>query len=618
MTINPKPAFMKGLLHLKRNEYILLLAFILLVALIGIYSVNRVKKDSLRTIRTSLVTINNSCDEALTQWLNFRRDNIRDLSRNNYLIRKTVELERLKPEASILLSSPHTQELREFFQPILDANEDLGVFLITHDYTSIFSMRDVNTGSKNLMAVQSKKLLDRVLHEGKIVLIPPIHSDVVLNSKYDSITRHTMFLVAPIVYKNKVIAAFSLRLDIHKDFSRILELGKVGETGETYGFDRAAKMVTLSRFESEIKQNGKLKKNEHSITNVTVPVPVLESGITDSVQHAKHKDHVHRLIEMRDTRGHIVFAVSHWNKALNIGILTKIDRSEALQEFITVRNILIITFILLLFLVFVVMSIIVNLRQKAETLLIKANVELEEKVAQRTRELQQSIAVKDKFFSILAHDLRSPFSGYLGLFELMVNNPDALSEDKKNNVIHQMYHSGNQLYRLLENLLNWSRSQTNNISLNPEKIPVQELIGEIILLKLSQAGEKNIKLVNKVRNDVCLFGDRNTLQTVFRNLISNALKFTGEWGEVTVTARVVKDRVRVSVQDNGVGIPEDILDKLFRIDEKISTRGTGNEEGTGLGLILCKEFVALNNGKISVESKTGLGSTFVVELPSCS
>ena len=278
-------------------------------------------------------------------------------------------------------------------------------------------------------------------------------------------------------------------------------------------------------------------------------------------------------------------------------------------------SLLFITFLLMLLAGYIMMSIIVNLRQKAETILLKANEELEGKVVQRTRELQESIAVKDKFFSILAHDLRSPFSGYLGLFEIMVKNPEALSDEKKNSVIQQMYRSGNRLYRLLENLLNWSRSQTNSINLHPENIPVHELIDDIVVLKREMAGEKNIQLINLTPQNVSLYADQNTLHTVFRNLISNAIKFTGKGGEIRVSASVANGRVQVTVQDTGVGMTKETLAKLFKIDEKITTLGTGNEEGTGLGLILCKEFVELNNGRITVESTVGIGSQFIVELP---
>lgn len=596
---------------LRRNEYLIILIFTAVSVLVGIFGLNQIKKDSIKTVKTTLTTINNSCNEALMQWMNFRRNNIHELSKNKYLISKTVALLKLRQDSAVLVSSPLTSELRKFFQPILAANEDLGVFLIAPDYISIFSMRNVNTGKYNLMAKQSKGLLDKVLHDGRIILIPPIQSDVVLHSKYSNESHETMFLVAPVIYRNKIIAAFSLRLDIQKDFSRILELGRINKTGETFGVDKSGNLVTASRFESELIKTGRLKLNQQSITNVNATGFRQNKGNPDSAVYLSHN-----LVELKDYRGEQVYCVSNWNKALNIGIITKIDKKEALKEFFYVRKVLFITFVSLLVIVLVIINIIVNLRQKTEDILEDSNKMLEVKVAQRTEELQKTIRIKDKFFSIIAHDLRSPFNGLLGLFDLLRHNPEAIPEDERNKMIHQIYSSSVQLFRLLENLLNWSRSQTNDIKLNPENIFVNELVSENFLLQKEQAKSKKIELINESMRDARVFADRNTIDTVLRNLISNAIKFTQEGGEIKVKT-LFKDNnsVEILVQDNGVGMPEETLHKLFNVDEKISTKGTNNEKGSGLGLALCKEFVELNQGKISVESKVGKGSTFIVTLP---
>ena len=163
--------------------------------------------------------------------------------------------------------------------------------------------------------------------------------------------------------------------------------------------------------------------------------------------------------------------------------------------------------------------------------------------------------------------------------------------------------------------MNWSRSQTKNIVLHPEKISINELINGNIILQKESAIDKKIELLYEINQDLFVFADKNTIDTVFRNLISNAIKFTNEGGRVKISASTNNEMVKIIVQDNGIGIPEETLNKLFKIDEKVSTTGTNNERGTGLGLILCKEFTELNNGRISVESKIGVGSHFIVELP---
>jgi len=579
---------MKKLFPLKKSECLLIILSILISVSFVVFSLKDIKKDRITTIKTTLLTINKSCNEALIQWLNFRKDNIHKLSDNEYFISKTVELLRQKQDSATLVSSPITAELRKFFQPILDVNEDLGVFLIAPNYISIFSMRDVNTGSLNLMAKESKKLLDKVLFEGETVLIPPIESDVTLKSKYNNGTRNTMFIVSPIIYQNKIVAAFSLRIDINKDFSRILEIGKIGETGETHGIDKTGKIITTSRFECQLKENGNLDFTGCNGKN---------------------------LYEITDCRGQQIFYVSVWNKKLNIGVVSQIDKRDALKGYFFVQKILIITFSLILIIGVIAVIIIISLRQKATNILTETNERLEFEVAQRTKELQQSIKIKDKFFSVIAHDLRSPFAGLLGLVDLLLHDPEIISEDEKNNMMSQIYNSGTRLLKLLENLLNWSRSQTHSIKLNPEKISMSELINENIILQKHYAQNKKIELINEIKQDISVLADRNTIDTVFRNLISNAIKFTKEGGSIKIKATVIdKKEVEIIVQDNGIGIPEENLHKLFRVDEKITTQGTNNENGTGLGLILCKEFVELNKGKISVKSTVGVGSSFIVSL----
>ncbi len=608
---------MKKFFSLKRHEYLLIVISIVISILFIVFSLKRIKNDSIDTIETSLVTINKSCHEALIQWLNFRRGSIRELSENSFLIDMTLKLLALEPDSSVLVSSHLTSELRDFFQPILNSNEDLGVFLITPDYISIFSMRDSNTGTLNLMAEESKELLDKVLFDGETVLIPPIRSDVVLNSKYSTDAQHTMFLVTPIIYQDKIIAAFSLRLDTHRDFSRILELGRIGETGETYGFDASAKMVTTSRFENQLIESGDLEQNGQSIATLDIPdlIRNVEEMTSDTSKDGLTPGSDIQLSVMTDCRGQDIFGVTVWDNELNIGIVTKIDREEALEYYYFIRKTLFIVFIFIFVLAFLILNIIINLRQKTENILTEVNEQLEVKVAERTEELQKTIKTKDKFFSILAHDLRSPFTGLLGLFDLLLHDPDAFPEEEKNNMLHQIYNSSLQLYKLLENLLNWSRTQTKNIKLNPEKISINELLNENIALLKEQASNKKVELLNEIDQDISVFADRNTIDTVFRNLISNAIKFSREEGTVKINSSVENDIARIVVMDNGIGITQENLEKLFKIDNMVSTKGTHNETGTGLGLMLCKEFIELNKGRISVESTIDIGSNFIVELP---
>jgi signal transduction histidine kinase len=172
-----------------------------------------------------------------------------------------------------------------------------------------------------------------------------------------------------------------------------------------------------------------------------------------------------------------------------------------------------------------------------------------------------------------------------------------------------------QTFRLLENLLEWSGSQRGNITLNPEKIWVNELISEEIGMVDDMAGRKNIEIVCLVSEALYITTDKNMLRTILRNLITNAVKFTHKNGRIIIKAGDIKNHLEISVSDNGIGMTKEIISKLFRIDSNLSTRGTDDEKGTGLGLVLCREFVGKLGGNIRAESEVGKGSTFTVTLP---
>jgi signal transduction histidine kinase len=229
--------------------------------------------------------------------------------------------------------------------------------------------------------------------------------------------------------------------------------------------------------------------------------------------------------------------------------------------------------------------------------------------------LKSSIATKDKFFSIIAHDLRNPLGNFKNVTELLFNSYNELTEEEKLEFISLMYESSKNTYSLLENLLEWSRTQIGTLLYNPVEFNLKMLSFDILKLLKSSADNKHIKLIVKISDSINIKADMNMIQTIIRNLISNAIKFTPENGLITLNAFNSNDTTIISVQDTGVGMSQETIDKLFRIDIPVSTLGTNYEVGTGLGLILCKEFVEKRQGKIWVESELGKGSIFYISLP---
>jgi PAS domain S-box-containing protein len=241
------------------------------------------------------------------------------------------------------------------------------------------------------------------------------------------------------------------------------------------------------------------------------------------------------------------------------------------------------------------------------------------------RKLEESNATKDKFYSIIAHDLKNPFHGIIGFSNLIINNydknkydEDKYDEDKYEkiyNYVRLINETAHQAYVLLENLLNWSRSQTNIIEFKPTKINLEYLIVDILDIISGNSQAKNIKVSYEISENLNILADRNMLSTILQNIVTNAIKFTRESGFIRIVATRIPNNVLISVIDNGVGIEPEKIDKLFKIHERMSTQGTNNEKGTGLGLMLCKEFIEKHGGKIWVESEAGRGSTFKFTIP---
>ena len=227
------------------------------------------------------------------------------------------------------------------------------------------------------------------------------------------------------------------------------------------------------------------------------------------------------------------------------------------------------------------------------------------------KKLIQLIATKDKFFSIISHDLKSPFSILLGMSQGLLENEDILDDSDKKEFIRSIYETSKKTYELLEDLLTWSRTQTGAISFVPERFSLSPVVSDVLQLLETNADVKGIKLINKVDPAMTVFGDIKMINTVIRNLVSNSVKYTPSGGSVTVEAGIREGMAEISVTDTGIGMDEKVLNSLFRIEATSSRPGTNKEEGTGLGLLLCKEFVGRHSGKIWVESEVGKGSRFV-------
>lgn len=306
-------------------------------------------------------------------------------------------------------------------------------------------------------------------------------------------------------------------------------------------------------------------------------------------------------------------------KEKEIELLKKSDEIKDLQ-LQRQKNINIYFTILSVLLTAVGVLIYINLHsnKKNNKLLTEKTLQLEEsnkKLVESETHLKELNATKDRFFALISHDLKNPFSALLGFSEILYKNFEVYTKNDAKRIVNTIFETSQNLYKLLDNLLQWARSQTDSNIYKPENFPIFPTIKQEIDLLEPMAGKKQIKFNLKIQEDIIVFADKNLVSIIIRNLVSNAIKFSNEEGKIALKTNENGNMVEISISDIGVGIKPEDANKLFRLDTTFSTKGTAEEKGTGLGLLVCKEFVEKNGGKIWVKSEENLGSTFTFSLP---
>jgi len=241
--------------------------------------------------------------------------------------------------------------------------------------------------------------------------------------------------------------------------------------------------------------------------------------------------------------------------------------------------------------------------------------EMEARLKRSEAELLKRNNEKDKFFTIIAHDLKSPFNGMLGLLEIVANEYADYTDEQRLKMIKASYKSAQKAFSLLSDLLEWARLQNNQIEIKSELVNLYEIVMETIENNTTNALAKGISINNNIVSNAQVNLGLNSIRTVVRNIFSNAIKFTPKGGSIEFNFNQLEDYLELSINDTGVGMSEETIDKLFKLDENVTMPGTNDEKGTGLGLLICNEIVAKNKWKLNVESQLGNGSTFKILIP---
>ncbi|MGK9477036.1 sensor histidine kinase [Melioribacter sp. OK-6-Me] len=237
------------------------------------------------------------------------------------------------------------------------------------------------------------------------------------------------------------------------------------------------------------------------------------------------------------------------------------------------------------------------------------------KLKEENKELREELNAKDKFISVIAHDLKSPFQGLLGIFDIISETFDELNPEELRRYLGYAKSSVKNLYNLVDELLNWSRLLLGQVKVNPARINLTDIYNNIIELNKHALNNKKLTVINYLSENLIAYADENMVHTVFRNLLSNAIKFSHRGGTIIINGKRTNGNIEISVSDQGIGMDKETQEKLFKLGEQVNMLGTENEPGSGLGLLLSKEMVELNNGKIWFESEIDKGTTFFVSLP---
>jgi signal transduction histidine kinase len=254
----------------------------------------------------------------------------------------------------------------------------------------------------------------------------------------------------------------------------------------------------------------------------------------------------------------------------------------------------------------VITGLVANISERKQTELI---------INQQTNELIKLNSDKDRFISIMSHDLKSPFSGILGLADFLMKNFPRLERVKILETVKQINKSARNTFELLEDILLWAKNQQGRIPFYPQLLSLRTICTDALEVLQSNASAKQINIKSDFSDQITVFADPEMLKTVLRNLVSNAIKFTNTGGIIKINVQQINSIAEIAISDNGVGIKPSELKKLFDISQVISKTGTAEESGTGLGLLICKDFIEKHGGRIWVESESGSGSDFKFTLP---
>lgn len=629
------PLFSDGSHYFRRKVYLTIIGLPVAVLLMSVVILDFNKQKILKDTESNLQSVLNTMHAGLKLWINDKTNYLSELGRNEILSYLTEQLVLSPLQADDLSTNLMLSDLRSFFQQREKVFGKSGFFIISLEGISLASSRDSNIGTENLIFLQKPVLFNRVL-QGESVFVPPIHSDVLIANSPTS-----MFIMTPIfssVANNKVIAILSQRISPEDNFSRILSLGRVGITGETYTFDDQGLLLSNSRFTKELIKTGYFKRGSQGNLNIHIKspggnilkgfkptIPLANQPLTLMASSAIKKESSSNMGGYLDYRGVRVFGAWLWSESLGLGITTEIDEEEALEGYsLMLWSVYSLIFVIL----FIAISSLIHSMLSAEKvnrLLLISKNELEGKVKDRTQDLitakeSAEVAAKTKaaFLANMSHEIRTPMNSIIGFLDIALDSKD-LKIDVRNH-LNTASNSAKDLLIIINDILDVSKLESGKINLEKMVINIPLIVKDTLRLLEKDAENKQLTLEFKYDSSLthCFEGDGTRLRQILINLIGNSIKFTEKGGVVVSVEQATEgDKLLFAICDTGIGMSKEQVACIFQAfsqaDDSISRR----YGGTGLGTSISKNIVELMNGDIWIESEKGKGSTFyfTVEMP---
>jgi len=586
-------------------------------------------KDAEQKIRTeigaSLQTLLYTTQESMRIWVEDRKEAILPVFQSVTLRALTECLLTVPRDPSTLRESYDLSAIRFHLtreMERLNKFSQLGFFIISPDRISIGSLRDENVGTVNLIHQQRKELLDRVF-KAEMVMIPPVVTDVALKTQDGRMSKKaaTMFFVAPIKNAaNKVIVALALRIDPTKDFSRIAQLGRLLNTGETYAFDNTGRLITDSRFDDSLRKSKLIGMGQDGILNMTIrdpgmdltdgyPMPANMAGrpLTKMAESATAGTKGRNFKGYRDYRGVMVLGAWLWDKDLGIGLATEIDKKKALQTFASIRTTVLIVLGITVAMALLLTGMSIWIGRRYNRALRKAKDDAE--LANRSM---------SEFLANMSHDLRTPLNAIIGFSEMVKNEMfGPLENPTYKEYLSVINDSGNHLLKLLGDLLDMSTIETGINELEEDTFDLYPEIMVGMKMVLGRAQEAEINVRPDLSEHLPQFhGDRLRVKQIVINLLDSAIKFTPPSGVVTVKAFTGEDdSIIISVRDTGIGNKEKDISRALSSFGQVESAFAREQGGMGLGLSIVQAIVDLHGASFGIESRLGEGTLVTVTFP---